>query len=190
MLLEADLQSSRKANKELISQRNQARAQLEIALREKATELKYALAEQKAELEEKYGSDFNASMEEGMRDLTADYNVQLQRVRDQVWVLGWKAALMKVGVPEDDPAFRNPPKFPSSGSVASSSVIPSAPEVPPEAPPKADDVQEACPIAFHAALTDPISEAAPGLLRGLTAMLKQSPLELFLYFLHCILFFI
>ena len=69
--LEADLQSNRKAIKELISQRNQDRAQLEIALKEKA-----------AELEEKYKADFDAAMEDEMRELTADYKAQLERVWD------------------------------------------------------------------------------------------------------------
>ena len=42
--LEADLHSQRRANIELISLRNQARTQLEVASEEKAVELESALA--------------------------------------------------------------------------------------------------------------------------------------------------
>ena len=56
--------------------------------------------------------------------------------------------MTKVGVPEDDPTLRNPPKFPSSGSVTSSSADPpSAPEVPLEVPPAMASVDP--PSAFE-----------------------------------------
>ncbi|KAJ8617839.1 hypothetical protein MRB53_014025 [Persea americana] len=104
-----ELALSHKANKELISQRYQARTQLEAALEGKEAELESALAKQKAELEEKSAAEFDAAMEEEAQGLAADYRAQLQQIRDRARVLGWKAALTKVGVPEDDPGFRNPP---------------------------------------------------------------------------------
>ena len=74
-------------------------------------------------------------------------------------MFGWKAALTKVGVPEDDPAFRNPPKFPSSGSALSSTADPlSAPGPSSEAPPVVDTEPEACPT---------VSEATPANLEAL-----------------------
>ena len=87
----------------------------------------------------------------------------------------WKAALTKVRVPGDDPTLRNPPKFPSSGFVASSSADPpsapkvppkvppavasadphSASKVPPEVPPAVDVAHGAGPVTSEAAPTDP-----------------------------------
>lgn len=97
---------------------------MEAALEEQAAELESALARQKTELEEKYGAEFDAAMEEGIREVTTEYKTQMQQIRERAWKLGWRAALRKVGVSEDDPAFRNPPKFPSSGSVVLSTVAP------------------------------------------------------------------
>ncbi|KAJ8618283.1 hypothetical protein MRB53_014469 [Persea americana] len=95
-------------------------------------------------------------MEEGIREVIADYKAQLQRIWDQAWELGWKAALRKVGVPGDDPAFRYPPKFPSSGSVLLSIVDPPSASGPSsEAPPAASVVPEACQAISEAALTYP-----------------------------------
>ncbi|XXG47629.1 hypothetical protein AAC387_Pa02g2243 [Persea americana] len=153
--LEADAHMLRRTNTDLVTETNQARTQLEAALEDKAAQLESALAKQKAKLEEKYGAEFDAAMEEGMRELTADYKAQLQRIRALAWVLGWKAALTKVGVTEDDPGFRNPPKFPSSGFVASSSAdSPSAPEVPPDTPSEVDAAHEACSFTSEAVPTD------------------------------------
>ena len=103
------------------------------------------MAKQKAELEEKYGAEFDAAMEEGIREVTADYKAQLQEIRDRAWELGWKVALRKVGVPWDDLAFRDPPKFPSSTTVLLSIVDPPfAPGPSSEAPAAASAVPEAC----------------------------------------------
>ena len=66
---------------------------------EKAAELESALVKQKAELEEKYGAEFDAAMEEELQKVTTNYKALLQRIQDRAWVLGWKAALTKVGVP-------------------------------------------------------------------------------------------
>ncbi|XXG88385.1 hypothetical protein AAC387_Pa12g0599 [Persea americana] len=155
--LEEDLQSTRRVNKRLISQRNQAKGELDMALREKATELEYALSKQKVELKEKYVAELDDAMGEKSRKLAADYKAQLPGIRDRAWELGWKAALKKVGIFGDRFFFRNPPRFPSSDSdlhyiidsplVLSSSQVPpaanAAPEVPPEAPPTASAVPEA-----------------------------------------------
>ena len=96
-----------RSNTNLVTDARLARTQLEDAMKEKSAELESALAKQKAELEEKYGAEFDAAMEEGMWE---DYKAQLQGIRDRAWELGWKAALRKVRVPGDDPAFRNPPQ--------------------------------------------------------------------------------
>ena len=50
---------------------------MEAALEEKAAGIESALAKQKAELEEKYGAEFDATVEEGMPEVTADYKAQL-----------------------------------------------------------------------------------------------------------------
>ena len=83
--------------------------------------------------------------------------------------------MRKVGVHEDDPAFRNPPEFPSSGSALASAAAPrsalgpsseapltvvradppSASEVPPEVPPSVDAVPKACPVISEATSAGP-----------------------------------
>ena len=49
-------------------------------MEEKAAELESDLAKQKTELEEKCGAEFEAAMEEGMRELTADYKAQMKGI--------------------------------------------------------------------------------------------------------------
>ncbi|XXG59959.1 hypothetical protein AAC387_Pa04g1956 [Persea americana] len=89
--------------------------------------------------------------------LAADLDkAQAERIWDRAWELGWKAALRKVGVPGDDPAFRYPPKFPSSGSVLLSIVDPPSASGPSsEAPLAASVVPEACQAISEATPTDP-----------------------------------
>ncbi|XXG67556.1 hypothetical protein AAC387_Pa06g0878 [Persea americana] len=73
--LEEELQSSRRVNKQLISQRNEVKGQLEITRKEKAAELESTLAKQKAE--------FNVVMGEEALKLAADYRAQLLGIRDR-----------------------------------------------------------------------------------------------------------
>ncbi|XXG88269.1 hypothetical protein AAC387_Pa12g0502 [Persea americana] len=128
----------------------------------------------KAELEEKYRAEFDAAMEEGMREVTADYKAQLPGIRDRACELGWKEALRKVGVLGDIPVFRNPPKFPSSDSdllsIIDSPLVPgpssqappaasAAPDTTSEAPPAASATLEAASKAPPAASATP--EACP-----------------------------
>ena len=49
-----------------------------------------------------------------MDSVTEHYKWQVREIRDQVWVLGWRAGLRKLGVSEDHPDFVNPPEFPRS----------------------------------------------------------------------------
>ena len=108
---EEDVRAIRGTNKRLISQRNMAKGEPEMALRGKAAELEFALAKQKAELEEKYVAKIKEAVGEESQKLAVEYKAQLPGIRDRAWELGWKAALKKVGVPGDSPIFRNPPKF-------------------------------------------------------------------------------
>ena len=56
---------------------------MEAALDEKKAELEFALAKQKAKLEEKYGAEFDVAMEEEMHKVTVNYIAQLQRIQDR-----------------------------------------------------------------------------------------------------------
>ncbi|KAJ8640726.1 hypothetical protein MRB53_017420 [Persea americana] len=153
--MEKDLLSSRGLSKRLLAKRNEARGQLEVALREKAAELESALARQKTELKEKYVTELKAITKE---------EVQLPGIRDRGWELGWKAALRKAGVPGDNPMLRNPPKFPSSDSdlhaiITSPPVrAPEALQAPPEAAPDAS-VPEASAVVFEATSAAPEASA-------------------------------
>ena len=148
--LEEDLRDARGTNKRLLSQRNLAQGSLEMALRGKAAKIESALAKQEAKLKEEFLAEHNSIMEEEVGKLTADYKAQLPGIQDRAWELGWKVALKKAGVPEDNPLLRNPPRFPYSDSelAAVSRASPclplqacpeasAAPEAPPEAPPAA-----------------------------------------------------
>ena len=104
------------------------------------------------------GAEFDAAMAEGVWDVTAKYKAQLQQVRDRAWEIGWKAALKKVGVLGDDPAFRNPPKFPSSDSDLLSIVgQPSASGPSSEVTPAMVAAPEACLATSKATPADPQS---------------------------------
>ena len=76
------MEHERRANIDLVTERNQERAKLETALLEKEAELESALAKKKAKLEEQYGANFDAAMEEGIGEVTAKYKAQLQRIRE------------------------------------------------------------------------------------------------------------
>ena len=114
--LETDAHQLRRTNNDLFAEANRAKTQLGDALKEKAAELESALAKQKAELEEKYVATLNDAVGEESRKLAAEYKAQLPGIRGRAWELGLKAALKKVGVPEDSPIFKNPPKFLRSDS--------------------------------------------------------------------------
>ena len=176
--LAEEVQCTHRANTLLVTQKNEAKAELQTALDEKAANLEFALAEQKAKLEEKCAADFDAAMEEEAIRLAADYKAQMKGIWDRAWELGWKAALRKVGVSGDDFVFRNPPKFPTSDPALHSIIDPpAAPGASSEAPlaaanavPEAGPSSEAPPAAANAmpeagASTEvppaiPISEAA------------------------------
>ena len=141
----------RRAAVDLVNKKNEERAKFEATLEEKKAELVSALAKQKAELEKQFGAEFDAAIDEGIREVTAKYKVLLQRIRERAWELGWKAALRKVGVPEDDPVLRHPPKFQSSGSAPSTNVVaPSGSDPNLEAPPVVNTAPEACPANLEA----------------------------------------
>ncbi|XXG46408.1 hypothetical protein AAC387_Pa02g1268 [Persea americana] len=155
---EEDLRNANGTNKRLLSQRNMAKGELEVALKGKAAEIESALASQEAKLKEEFLAEHNAIMEEEVGKLTADYNAQLPGIRDRAWEFEWKAALKKAGVPGDSPFLRSPPKFPRSDSELIVISLPSpcppsqacpevsaAPEVPLEAPPTASAELEASP---------------------------------------------
>ena len=80
--LETDAHMLRRSNNDLSIEARLAKTWLGDALKEKAVELESALAKQKTELEEKYGADFEAAMEEEQK-LAADYRAQLPRIRDR-----------------------------------------------------------------------------------------------------------
>ena len=103
----------------------------------------------------------------------------MQRILERAWELGWRAALKKAGVPEDDPTFRHPPKFQSSGTAPSFKTGPPSAPGPFEAHPVVDDVVEAvtlqavpkaCPVDPTACPTNPkASRAEPEVLPEVAA---------------------
>ncbi|KAJ8629333.1 hypothetical protein MRB53_022656 [Persea americana] len=133
--LEEDMQMLRGTNKRLTSERKLAERKLEIALEGKAAELARALNVQEAKLKEEYLAEHESVMNEEVSKLTANYKAQLPGIRDKAWILGWKAALRRAGVPTDSPIFQNSPRFPRSDSelraVSGIAPGPSASEVPP-----------------------------------------------------------
>ncbi|KAJ8635974.1 hypothetical protein MRB53_010241 [Persea americana] len=62
------------------------------------------------------------------------YEAQVLNVSQNAWELRWMATLKEAGVPEDHPAYKNPPKFPSSDP---GSTFAPAPSTKSEARPKA-----------------------------------------------------
>eukprot|EP00268_Persea_americana_P011564 TRINITY_DN14880_c0_g2_i1.p1 TRINITY_DN14880_c0_g2~~TRINITY_DN14880_c0_g2_i1.p1 ORF type:complete len:262 (+),score=52.76 TRINITY_DN14880_c0_g2_i1:218-1003(+) len=148
---EEDMQILRGTNRRLTSQKNLAQDELEMALKGKAAELESVLAKQEARLKEEYLAEHDAAMSEEVGKLAANYKTQLPGIRDRAWILGWKAALKRVGVPVDSLIFRNPPKFPRSDSelrVAASPLPAFLPQAPPEvieAPPEVSSVSEVAP---------------------------------------------
>lgn len=158
--LETDAHHLWRTNVYLVTERNQARDNLEAAREEKAAKLESALVKQKTELERKYGAEFDTALAEGVREVTAKYKGQLHRIWDRAWEIGWKAALKKVGVPADDPIFRDPPKFPSSDSALLSVMAPS---------PTSCSFSEVPPVALevHPAPLDAAAEAGPASPQGI-----------------------
>ena len=132
--LQDDLDSAKSTNRRLLSQRNQAQASLETALREKAAEIESALAKQGARLKEEFLAEHDSIMEEEVGKLSANYKAQLPGIRDRAWELGWKAALRKAGVPEDSPLFLDAPRFscsdPGPAAVSQVSSDPSSQSCP------------------------------------------------------------
>ena len=64
--------------------------------------------------------------------------------------------MRKVGVPEDDPVLKHPPKFQSSGSAPSSSAaVPFGPDSASEAPLVVNATLKACLANPEASLADP-----------------------------------
>ena len=161
--MEKDLLPSRGPSKRLLTERNEARGKLEVALREKAAELESTLARQKTKLEEKYATELKAITEEEVQQLAANYKEQLPGIRDRGWELGWKAALRKAGVPGDNTMLRNPPKFLSSDSDLLAIIAsPPVPGSSPQAPPVVS--AEAC--AVMASEATPTAVAAPEALQA------------------------
>ena len=80
--METDAHMMRRANIDLATEARLARTRLEDALKEKAAELEYVLAKQKAKLEEKYEAELDTVMGEEARKLAADYNAQLPGIQD------------------------------------------------------------------------------------------------------------
>ena len=160
--LEEDMHHQRRASVELVTERNRKRVAFEATLEEKRAELESALAKQKAELEVKFMAEFDVVIKEGIREVTAKYKAQVQRICERAWELGWKAALTKASVPEDDPAFRHPPKFQSSGFVPSSAAAAaiSTPNPTSEAPPAVNAAPEACPAISEACPANPEANLA------------------------------
>ncbi|XXG39747.1 hypothetical protein AAC387_Pa01g0624 [Persea americana] len=152
--LQDDLDSAKSTNRRLLSQRNQAQASLETALREKAAEIESALAKQGARLKEEFLAEHDSIMEEEVGRLSANYKAQLPGIRDRAWELGWKAALRKAGIPEDSPLFLDAPRFscsdPGPAAVSQVSSDPSSQSFPeansaPGAHPEA--LAEGCQVA-------------------------------------------
>ena len=123
---------------DLVTTMNQQNVEYESALEEKKAEFESTLGRQKAELKEKFQAEFNTAYNERVQEVTAKYKAQVHRIRQRAWKLGWRAALKKVRVSEDDPNFRYPPMFRSSDPALSSAPGPSS-----EVPPGADAVTEA-----------------------------------------------
>ena len=181
---------------DLITTVKQERAAFEFTLEEKKAELVSALVKQKVDLEEKFQAEFDVAYNEGIQEVTAEYKVQMHKIRERAWELGWRVALIKVGVSEDDPSFRYLPKFQSSDPVSSS--IPSSSSTPNpsfEAPPGVDVAIEvvalqanpkACPTNPKACSADLEACPEPRLhRRRSTATLKLLRFE---FFFFCISF--
>ena len=75
--LEEDMHHQRRANIDLVTERNQESAKFEATLEEMQAELESALAKQKAELEEQYEAKFDTGLEEGIQEVTTNYKAQL-----------------------------------------------------------------------------------------------------------------
>ncbi|XXG83915.1 hypothetical protein AAC387_Pa10g1557 [Persea americana] len=160
---EEDMRMLRGTNKRLTSERKLAERKLEMALEGKAAELELALRGQEAKLKEEYRAEHDAVMNEEIGKLTADYKAQLPGIRDRGWILGWKAALKRVGASMDSPLFKDPPRFPRSDSelraVSQYVPVPSASEVAPA--PSSLEVAPAPPVVPETASAVP-SESATG----------------------------
>ncbi|XXG81190.1 hypothetical protein AAC387_Pa09g1886 [Persea americana] len=160
---EEDMRMLRGTNKRLTSERKLAERKLEMALEGKAAELELALRGQEAKLKEEYRAEHDAVMNEEIGKLTADYKAQLPGIRDRGWILGWKAALKRVGASMDSTLFKNPPRFPRSDSelraVSQYVPVPSASEVAPA--PSSLEVAPATPVVPETASAVP-SESATG----------------------------
>ena len=109
--LDVEVERQSRLAVDLVTTMNQERAAFQSALKEKKAELEFALVKQKAELEEKSEAEFDVFYNEGIQEVTVEYKAQIHRIRHKAWELGWRAALKKAGVSEDDSAFRYPPKF-------------------------------------------------------------------------------
>ena len=60
-----------------------AKGELEVALKGKAALLESTLARQEAKLKEEFLAEHNATMEEDVGKLTADYKAQLPGIQDR-----------------------------------------------------------------------------------------------------------
>ncbi|XXG62274.1 hypothetical protein AAC387_Pa05g0664 [Persea americana] len=114
---------------DLVSTLEKQRDESKSTLQEQKAELKSALERQKAELEEKFQAEVEVAYNEGAQEVMASYKAQVLGISQKVWELGWMATLKEAGVPED-PAYKNPSKFPSldpgSSSVPGPSTVPNA----------------------------------------------------------------
>ena len=72
-----------------------------------------ALKKQKAEAEKNLQAEAEAAYREGAQEVTMHYEAQVLNISQEVWELGWRAAMKEAGVSEDHPAYKNPSKFPT-----------------------------------------------------------------------------
>lgn len=113
-------------------------AELEVTKAEVEAEKKRSteLEKQRQDAEAKLQSEIDKAYSEGAAFASTSYDAQVLEVRDEVWELGWRAALTEVGVSEDHPAYMNPAKFPepeSSPAISPSAEVAATEDIPPSA---------------------------------------------------------
>ncbi|XXG49633.1 hypothetical protein AAC387_Pa02g3762 [Persea americana] len=99
--------------------------ELEATSEKQKVELEATLEMQKAELEAKLKAKTDTAFTEGVAEATTLYEAQVFNVSQEMWELGWMAALNEARVLEDYPAYKSPPKFPSSDLGLTSAPSPS-----------------------------------------------------------------
>ena len=100
---------------------------------------------QKAELEHNLQAEVKLAFQDGADAAGEEYAAQVNDIRISAWEMGWRAALDKMGVSHEHPAYARPDEYPCSGFAEDAETCPAVqpgPETPlaePEAPAAAEN---------------------------------------------------